>query len=114
MLMKELIGSCSLEPVAEAAVMSIGPVFFRRVAQVAEREGLSVGAFAARAVRDFATDASASEWNELRAICTRQDMPVLRALHHILESAMEGEEGPTGWRHFGIAAIGGVANHRWC
>jgi hypothetical protein len=92
MFMREMIGSCSLAPVAEAAVISIGTAFFRRVAAVAETQGVSVGLYAARAVRHFSASARAQDWNDLIRLCAGQDMPVLCAIHHILETAMQEEE----------------------
>lgn len=92
MFMKEMIGSCSLAPVAEAAVMSIGSAFFHRVAEAAETQGMSVGLYAARAVRRFSSRARAHDWDELRRLCAGHDMPVLCAIHHILTLAMQEEE----------------------
>lgn len=89
MLMKELISSCSHAPIAEAAVISIGPAFHQRVARVARREDMSVGSFAAQAVRAFRAQATAADWRELSEICAGEDMPILRGLHHILERALE-------------------------
>ena len=101
MLMKELICSCSHELVAEAGVVSIGPAFIARVAHAAYRENLSIGAYAARAVRRFRTEARAADWEELRDLCAGEDMPILRGLHHIVERAMaEGDREAEGWRAF--------------
>ena len=101
MLMKELICTCSHDPVAEAGVVSIGPAFLSRVARAARRENMSVGAYAARAVRRFNKEASPADWEELRALCVREDMPILRGLHHIVELAMEeGDQEAEGWRAF--------------
>ena len=101
MLVKELIATCSHECVAEAGVISIGPAFLSRVTRAARRENLSVGAYAARAVRRFRTEARAEDWRELRALCAGEDMPILRGLHAIVERAMEqGDRAPEGWRAF--------------
>lgn len=101
MLMKELISTCSHPSIAEAAVVSIGPVFYARVAREAQVEDLTVGEYAARAVRRFHAQASGADWEDLRHLCAREDMPILRGLHHILEIAMEEVEyEDEGWRAF--------------
>jgi hypothetical protein len=111
MLMKELISTCSHDPVAEAGVVCIGPAFLSRVARAAHRENMSVGAYAARAVRRFRADASAADWEELRDLCAHEDMPILRGLHHIVERAMEeGDQEAEGWRTF-IASMENGARH---
>jgi hypothetical protein len=111
MLIKELICTCSYDPVAEAGVVSIGPAFLSRVNRAARRENLSVGAYAARAVRRFSADAKAADWNELHELCAREDMPILRGLHHIVERAMEaGDQEAEGWRTF-IAGMENAGRH---
>ena len=100
MFMKEMIGSCSLAPVAEAAVMSIGPAFCHRVAAAAKTQGVSVGFYAARAVHVFATRACAQDWQDLHRLCIGHDMPALCAIHHILETAMQQEDEETKQSHF--------------
>lgn len=89
MLLKELISTCSHERVAEAAVFSIGVAFRVRIERTAHRDGLSVGAYAARAVRAFHANASSDEWHELSMLCTGQDMPILYGLRHILDLDLE-------------------------
>lgn len=111
MLMKELISTCSCDPVAEAGVISIGPAFLSRVARAASRENMRVGAYAARAVRRFRAEASAADWEELHELCAGEDMPILRGLHHIVERAMEdGDREAEGWRVF-IAGMENAARH---
>jgi hypothetical protein len=111
MLMKELISTCSHPSVAEAGVVSIGPAFLSRVARVADRENMSVGAYAARAVRRFRTEARSADWEELHELCAGEDMPILRGLHHIVEQAMEeGGREAEGWRAF----IAGMENAARC
>ncbi|MDB5594347.1 MAG: hypothetical protein JWM36_1308 [Hyphomicrobiales bacterium] len=89
MLLKELISTCSHERVAEAAVMSIGVAFRARIERAARHDGLSVGAYAARAVRAFRANASSDEWHELSLLCAGQDMPILCGLRHILDLDLE-------------------------
>jgi hypothetical protein len=111
MLMKELISTCSHPSVAEAGVVSIGPAFLSRVARAADHENMSVGAYAARAVRRFRTEACAADWAELHELCAGEDMPILRGLHHIVEQAMEeGGHEAEGWRAF----IAGMENAARC
>jgi len=101
MLMKELISTCSCDPVAEAGVVSIGPAFVSRVERAARCENMRVGAYAARAVRRFAKEASAADWQELHELCAGEDMPILRGLHHIVERALEeGDREAEGWGAF--------------
>ncbi len=115
MLMKELIGTCSHEPVAEAAVVSIGPVFYARVANVAGRHGLSVGAFSAQAVRDFRACAAIKHWQELSHLCAGHDMPILRGLHHIVEAALEADDGePADWLSSRGVAAGSMHHGERC
>lgn len=99
MLLKELISTCSHPSIAEAAVVSIGPVFYARIAREAQREDLSVGEYASRAVRRFSAQASGADWDDLRKLCAGEDMPILRGLHHILEIEMEeGDREDETWR----------------
>jgi hypothetical protein len=107
MLLKELISTCSHPAIAEAAVVSIGPVFWARVAREAQREDMSVGEYASRAVRRFSAQASGADWEDLRRLCSGEDMPILRGLHHILEIEMEeGDREDEGWRIY----IAGMEN----
>ena len=111
MLIKELICTCSHDPVAEAGVISIGPAFLSRVKRAAHRENMSVGAYAARAVRRFHKEASPTDWEALHALCAREDMPILRGLHHIVERDMEEcDQEAEGWRAF-IAGMENAARH---
>lgn len=109
MLMNELISTCSYDRVAEAGIVSIGPAFLARVSRAAHRENMSVGAFASRAVRRFRNEASAADWADLHAVCAREDMPILRGLHHIVERALEeGDQTAESWRGF-IASMENAA-----
>ncbi|MDB5651051.1 MAG: hypothetical protein JWL62_2571 [Hyphomicrobiales bacterium] len=92
MLLGELISTCSHERVAEAAVISIGAAFYARIRRAARDEDISVGEFAARAVRTFRANAGEEDWHELSEHCVGKDMPILCGLHHILEMALEERE----------------------
>ena len=109
MLMKELISSCSHDCVAEAGVVSIGPAFLSHVTNAARRENMSAGAFAARAVRRFRAEADAADWKELREICARDDMPILRGLRHIVEKAADERHHAGGWRSLDTGAAHAAA-----
>lgn len=89
MLLAELVTTCSNPWIAGAAVASIGAPFRARVARIARRHDLTVGEFAAQAVREFKAQAAASDWEELAQVCARKDMPILCGLHHILEMKLE-------------------------
>ena len=52
-LIAEIIHTCSHEKVAQAAVASMGSGFAGKVGVTAGANGLTVGAFTARAVREF-------------------------------------------------------------
>ena len=116
MLVRELIGTCTFAPIAEAAVMSIGPIFFARVARAARRDKLTVGEYAAGAVRRFAETARRDDWRELSDICAGEDMPILCGLHHIVEMSLEDKSNGQIERHyFGSAVIGpSIAHCRTC
>ena len=94
MLLAELITTCSHGCIAEAAVASIGAPFRSRIARRAHTEGLTLGEYAARAVRAFRDHASEADWDELAQVCAGQDMPILCGLHHILEAHLEGADMP--------------------
>ena len=91
MLRAELIKSCSHEKVAEAAVLSIGPAFHRRIALLAGATSQTPGAFAADLVRRFADDASEAEWEALEEVISGRDMPILCGLRWIVETMIEGD-----------------------
>lgn len=91
MLRTELIKSCSHEKVAEAAVLSIGTDFHRRLSLLAGATGQTPGAFAADLVRRFADDASEAEWDALEGVIAGRDMPILCGLRWIVETMIEGD-----------------------
>lgn len=89
MLITDLIHSCSNEKVAQSALMCIGGRFAERVRLVAHEKGMNVGRFVAVVVRDFARRADEGVREALREKVTGSDQPLLKALHAVLEPALE-------------------------
>jgi hypothetical protein len=88
-LIAEIIHTCSHEKVAQAAVASMGADFAGRVGATAGAYGLSIGAFTARAVRDFERRVGEQEKQALRALMHHADQPILTGLQHILQPVIE-------------------------
>lgn len=92
-LIAEIIHTCSHEKVAQAAVASVGSDFAIKVGATAGAYGLSIGAFTARAVREFEKRVGEQEKQALRALMDRTDQPILTGLRHILLPVIE-VDGP--------------------
>jgi hypothetical protein len=90
-LITEIIRTCSHEKVAQAAVASMGPFFAGKVGSTAGAQGLSVGAFTARAVQEFEKVSGEEDWQTLRRAMDGADQPILIGLQHILWPVLEGE-----------------------
>ncbi len=88
MLARELIHSCSNEHVAAAALACIGGVLALRVRTAAELDGLTPGAFAARAVRQYRFRKGDSAFADLAAVIRGDDAPILAGLRHIVEISL--------------------------
>jgi hypothetical protein len=88
-LIAEIIHTCSHEKVAQAAVASMGADFAGKVGATAGAYGLSIGAFTARAVRDFERRVGEQEKQALRALMHHADQPILTGLQHILQPVIE-------------------------
>lgn len=88
-LIAEMIHSCSHEKVAHAAVASMGSGFAGKVGITAGAKGLSIGAFTARAVREFEKIGGEQEKQALRAVMEGADQPILIGLQHILRPVIE-------------------------
>lgn len=95
-LIAEIIRTCSHEKVAQAAVASMGPYFAEKVGMTADAQGLSVGAFTARAVREFEKSSGEEEWQVLRQAMDGTDQPILIGLRHILWPFIEGQGAEIG------------------
>ncbi|MBO0734000.1 MAG: hypothetical protein J2P49_06730 [Methylocapsa sp.] len=91
-LIAEIIHTCSHEKVAQAAVASLGSCFAGKVGMTAGARGLSIGAFAARAVREFGEYSGESERQAIRDAMGRSDQPILTGLQLILSPVIEREE----------------------
>jgi hypothetical protein len=95
-LIAEIIHTCSHEKVAQAAVASLGSEFAGKVGVTAETFGLSIGAFAARAVREFEKSVGEKEKKALRAVMDRTDQPILTGLQAILQPIVEVDDPASG------------------
>ncbi|HUB63996.1 MAG TPA: hypothetical protein VL996_06035 [Methylocella sp.] len=103
-LIAEIIHTCSHEKVAQAAVASVGSDFANKVGATADSYGLSIGAFTARAVRDFEKRVGDQEKQALRALMDRTDQPILTGLRHILQPMIElDNDAPQGLASAGSA-----------
>ena len=91
-LIAEIIHTCSHEKVAQAAVASMGHDFAGKVGATAGAYGLSIGAFTARAVREFERRVGEPEKQALRALMDRADQPILIGLQHILQPVIEFDD----------------------
>ena len=88
-LIAEIIHTCSHEKVAHAAVASLGGCFASKVGVTAGANGLSIGAFTARTVREFERRVGDREKQALRAAMDGTDQPILTGLQHILRPVVE-------------------------
>jgi len=97
-LIDEIIHTCSHEKVAHAAVASMGSAFAGKVGVRAGACGLSIGAFTARAVRDFEELSGEAERQAISKAMDRSDQPILTGLQLILSPMIEGQEAERGAR----------------
>lgn len=87
-LVAEIVHTCSNEKVAQAAVASLGTEFASKVDASARLSGMTVGAFAARTVRQFDRSVGEKERQALREAMRGSDQPILFGLHQILQPAI--------------------------
>ena len=85
MLVSDLLHSCTNDRVAAAAVCSIGGAFAFHVQVKADEHGLTIGAYVARIVREFAVGATERDWRDLMMACRGADHPVLAGLQLIVD-----------------------------
>jgi hypothetical protein len=90
-LIAEIIHTCSHEKVAQAAVASMGSSFAGKVGVSAGASGLSIGAFTARAVREFGECSGEAERQAIRKAMDHSDQPILTGLQLILSPVIERE-----------------------
>jgi len=88
-LIAEIIHTCSHEKVAHAAVASMGSAFAGKVGATAGANGLSIGAFTVRVVREFEKIGGEQEKQALRRVMDGSDQPILAGLQRILEPVVE-------------------------
>src|SRR3984893_13661302 len=85
-MIAEIIHTCSHEKVAQAAVASMGSGFAGKVGVIAGANGLSIGAFTARAVREFEKIGGKQENHARRQPMNGSDQPILAGLQLILRA----------------------------
>jgi len=88
-LVAEIIHSCSHEEVAQAAVSSMGTAFAGKVGESAGVRGLSIGAFTARAVKEFGASSGEAEREAILKAMHGSDQPILLGLKLILSPLLE-------------------------
>ncbi|MDE2363899.1 MAG: hypothetical protein KGM42_14580 [Hyphomicrobiales bacterium] len=85
MVVDDIVNSCTNSNVAEAAVVSIGGAFARRVREEASRKGVRPGAWAAAAVMRYRKRARELDYAELQSRIAGDDQPVLAGFRMIVE-----------------------------
>ncbi len=84
MTIDEIIRTCASEPVAAAAVSSIGRAFATEVQATAHHYDMSMGAFTTFAVERFARLGDEREMRSVRTVMDKAQEPILAGLHRIL------------------------------
>ncbi|KAL8634271.1 MAG: hypothetical protein Q9228_008135 [Teloschistes exilis] len=84
MLIEEVIRSCKVGSVAEAAVASVGGDLAAEVKRVASANGMSVGDYAVTRVVQFARKGREGEMRAVASAMAASHVPVLAGLEHIL------------------------------
>jgi hypothetical protein len=92
MLLAEIVNSCTNEKVAEAAIASMGGVFYEDIARAAARREMSVGALVAALVLRFAWRADEFELRALASATRGAPAPVLAGLEYILECMIDEDD----------------------
>jgi hypothetical protein len=89
MLLGDLLSRFTDESIAAETIVGLGdlPLMARLSAQ-AEAEGLSLGAYAAGAMRRYASEASEEEWVTLMGMLRRAQDPGATCLHRALAHAV--------------------------
>ncbi len=88
MVVQDIVNACANANVAEAAVVSIGGAFARRVRDAASRKGVRAGIWAATAVIQFRSRARAGDLENLQRAVAGEDQPVLSGFRLIVEPAL--------------------------
>lgn len=84
MMIEEVIRSCAVVSVAEAAVASVGGGFATEVKRIATAQGMSVGDYAVARVGRFAKNGREGEMRAVASAMASSHMPVLAGLEQIL------------------------------
>jgi hypothetical protein len=111
-LIAEIIHTCSHEKVAQAAVASMGSAFAGKVGVSAGACGLSIGAFTARAVREFDASSGEPERQAIRNAMDGADQPILTGLQLILSPLLEKEGCTLHKRAQGPSSASGMSERR--
>lgn len=90
MLVRDMIHSCSNKDVARASVACIGRRFAERVHRAAHAQRAPVGCFVADIVRNYASSADNEALAALQRNVAGSDQPILSALRHVVEQALQG------------------------
>lgn len=88
MLLGDILKTFSDESVATEYLLSLGNIpLLRRLQDLAQREGETLGEFASGAVQRYASQASEEEWLTLIGLISRADDPARICLQRALEQA---------------------------
>jgi len=88
MLLGDILKTFSEEPAATEYLMSLGNIpLLRRLQELAQEEGETLGEYASAAVQRYASDASEEEWLTLLGLISRTDDPARVCLQRALEQA---------------------------
>jgi hypothetical protein len=88
MKLRAVIHSCSNEPVAQAALFSIGGELAVRVAAEAARREISSGSYVALSVRDFEHNSDLCVWGAAERATHGAEQPILAGLYFILDHCL--------------------------
>jgi hypothetical protein len=117
MILREIVHTCSNAHVAHAALASIGGDFARQFAADASRRNMSVGALAARMVKEFSKRAADEEWGGVDEAVRGTDQPILSGLRYILSHSLGDRANPAsdrGGECYGPWLRGPAPAHYWC
>lgn len=90
----EVIRTCAIGAVAEAAVASVGGSFAADVGRAANARGMSVGDYAVSRVSRFARAGLEGEMRAVASAMKRSERPILAGLERIL--TFDAPAPPTG------------------
>ena len=91
MLLGDIIAALTDETAASEAILGLGDLPLLAEMQVrAQENGVSLGAYAAWAVRTYADNASSEEWTTLVGALGRSDDPGATCLHRAFSYVLAG------------------------